>query len=85
MSKSNNNNYSHTFFGKLTDAYETTKYVIIKNDHGDTRMMSKPRYRGMAANVLSKAKTLIGQDVNIRTSQNTGNWSDDKWFSDVYV
>ena len=47
--------------------------------------MSMETYKESALNVYEKALNLTGQNVEVRTSQNTSNWSTQVWFSDINV
>ena len=76
-------NFVWNKFGKLIDVRQHNNMLKITNDHGDVRQMSIKKYKQSAHNVEAKAKTLIGQDIEYRTSQNTKNYSTDVWFSDV--
>lgn len=64
---------------------------VIKNDSlvslifdDNTKVkMSRKKYRDAADDVFNKATALKGQQIVYRTSQNTGDWSSDQWFSDI--
>ena len=71
-------------FGILESVSDNYGFVIIKNTLGDTRKMSKTKYKESALNIHKKALTLIGKKVQIQTSQNTNNWDDKEWFSDIF-
>ena len=57
-------------------------YLKIYNDKGEVRKMS-PKYKDLFEAVCKKANNFKGQNVSIRTSQNTNSWLTSDWFSDV--
>jgi hypothetical protein len=71
-------------FGILESVRMDDQYVFILNTKGEMRMMSKVKYKDSADKVFLKAQDLIGKNVKIQTSQNTSNWSESKWFSDLF-
>lgn len=81
--KLNDTNSVITYFGKLTKVDMTPTMLSIHNEDGEVRMMSVKKYKDMAQRVRKQAEDLIGQCVDIRTSQATGNWSANKWFSGI--
>jgi len=70
-------------FGTLSDVDNDGDYVWITNTDSEIRKMSIGKYKESAERVYSKAQSLIGQEVRIRTSQNTSSWSTSEWFSDI--
>ena len=76
-------NFSNNNFGVLKYVTKDEKYVRIQNEDGEMRLMSRKKYRHNADAIEKKARALIGKKVSIRTSQNTKDWSTDKWFSDI--
>ena len=75
------NNFIWTKFGKLSGVHGEEQLHIV-NENGEERIMSE-KYRGMIPKVKSKAEQLIGKSVEFRTSQNTAEWSTNKYFSDI--
>jgi len=57
--------------------------VFVTNDSGKTLKMSIKKYKESALSVYEKALTLKNQSVNVRTSQNTSDWSTEEWFSEI--
>ena len=57
-------------------------YLKIYNDKGEVRKMS-PKYKDVFEAVCKKVNNFKGQNVSIRTSQNTNSWLTSDWFSDV--
>ena len=76
--------YVNNDFGILAEVLISGSFLVIRNTDGKTRKMSRSKYKESADEVESKAKGLIGKAVGIRTSQNTGDWSESEWFSDIY-
>jgi len=72
-------------FGILEKVEKDNSFVLITNSNGDSRKMSVSKYKESAENVYSKAQNLIGKEVSILTSQNTGDWSTSVWFSDIFL
>ncbi|GAD89656.1 MULTISPECIES: hypothetical protein [Vibrio] len=70
-------------FGILSEVTKDNSYVYIKNSDGRYLKMSIGRYKESALNIYDKALTLKGQNVEVRTSQNTSNWSTQEWFSEI--
>lgn len=73
------------YFGILAKVYQTGTMIVIESEDGQQRMMSRKKYRDSATRVYGKAQSLLGQEVEVRTSQSTKNWSEDKWFSDINI
>jgi hypothetical protein len=71
-------------FGTLSSVKKDDSFVWITNTNGESRKMSLGKYQESAEVVYAKAKTLVGQEVNILTSQNTAEWSTSEWFSDIF-
>ncbi len=71
-------------FGTLSNVEKDYSYVWITNTDGDRRKMSIVKYKESADEVYSKALSLVGKEVSIKTSQNTNPWSTSEWFSDVF-
>ncbi|HGE8266095.1 TPA: hypothetical protein ACGD2I_000492 [Aeromonas hydrophila] len=72
-------------FGILAKVSADGQMVTITNEAGSTRQMSMLAYKESAEAVYHKCFPLIGQAVNIQTSQNTAKWNPLIWFSDVSV
>jgi hypothetical protein len=72
-----------TNFGQLSDSDDDGRYLYIINDSGDRRQMSLAKYAPSIPNIKEKINILKGESIQIRTSQNTGAWSSDTWFSDL--
>jgi hypothetical protein len=72
-------------FGVLDKVSKDSSYVYIQNVVGNSLKMSMGTYKESALNVYEKALNLTGQNVEVRTSQNTSNWSTHVWFSDINV
>lgn len=71
-------------FGTLSKVEKNYSFVLITNTAGQIRKMSLSKYKESADEVYNKAQSLIGQEVIIRTSQNTNDWSSSEWFSEIY-
>lgn len=76
--------YVRNDFGTLSNVKKDHSYVLITNTNGDIRKMSLEKYKESAEAVYFKALKLVGKEVGLLTSQNTANWSDSEWFSDIY-
>jgi len=74
-----------TNFGQLSDSDDDGKYLYIINDSGDRRQMSLAQYAPSIPKIKEKIDILKGKSIQIRTSQNTGSWSSDTWFSDLSI
>ena len=72
-------------FGTLAKVEMNSDYIIITNSRGEQRKMSRGRYKESADAVYEKAQDMIGKEVSIQTSQNTGPWDSDTWFSDIFL
>lgn len=72
-----------TNFGVLSDSNEDTKYLYIFNENNDRRQISLSKYAPAIPGIKEKVNLLKGKSIQIRTSQNTGNWGADTWFSDL--
>jgi len=72
-----------TNFGKLSDSNDDGRYLYIINDSGNRRQMSLAKYAPSIPKIKEKINILKGEYIQIRTSQNTGSWSSDTWFSDL--
>jgi hypothetical protein len=72
-----------TNFGQLSDSDDDGKYLYIINDSGDRRQMSLAKYAPSIPKIKEKINILKDKSIQIRTSQNTGAWSSDTWFSDL--
>ena len=70
-------------FGSLTGTFEDDRYLYITNATGEQRQISISKYSPAIPNLRKKIELLIGKNCIIRTSQNTGNWSEEKWFSEI--
>lgn len=75
--------YVWTHFGVLTKVSADNRMVTITNKAGSTRQMSMVAYKESAEVVYHKSFSLIGQAVDIQTSQNTAEWNPQVWFSDI--
>jgi hypothetical protein len=71
-------------FGTLKDVIENDQVIEITNTNNQKLVMSRSKYKESADRVYAKAQNLIGKEVKVQTSQNTSNWSTDKWFSDIF-
>ena len=71
------------YFGTLSKVERTSNYIIITNHKGYERKMSRQKYQESAEFVYKVALDLIGEEVEIRTSQNTSDWSTSEWFSEI--
>ena len=71
-------------FGILKSVDQNPGFVIITNTAGESRKMSKSKYKESADTVYSKALNLVGKEVQIQTSQKTNDWSTSEWFSDIF-
>lgn len=78
-----NNNFVWNDFGRLKGVSNDDSMVYITNTEGKTLKMSKRKYKKSALIVQSKAENLVNHSVQVRTSQNTANWSSAEWFSDI--
>lgn len=76
--------YVRNDFGTLKSVTKENSFVIITNENSVKLKMSITQYKESAEEVYEKAKSLIGKEVVVRTSQNTNDWSTATWFSDVY-
>ena len=72
-------------FGTLEKVEKNVGLIIITNIKGEQRKMSIIKYQESANEVYKKAQNFIGKEVNIQTSQNTNDWSDLVWFSNIYL
>lgn len=75
--------YHWSSFGTLTDVSKNRDEVIIRNSFNEVRIMSIRAYKKNAIEIYEKALNLIGKQVEIRTSQNSKEWSPKKWFSEI--
>ncbi len=75
--------YVWTHFGVLVNVSTDDKMITITNETGSTRQMSNVKYKESAEAVYHKCRSLIGQSIDIRTSQNTAAWCPRVWFSDI--
>lgn len=76
--------YVRNDFGTLSNVKRDNSFVWIINSDGDMRKMSISKYKESAEEVYAKAQTLVGKEVRIRTSQNTADWNESEWFSDIF-
>ena len=76
-------NFTWTDFGVL-DRYSYDSYgnLFVHNTENETRKMSA-KYSSIFNQIEHKCQLLQGKFVQIRTSQNTGDWSTLTWFSDI--
>jgi hypothetical protein len=79
-----NMGYVRNDFGTLVDVRKNQYYVIITNENGNERKMSISKYQENAERTFLKAQSLVGKNVSILTSQNTADWSESVWFSDIF-
>ena len=77
------NDFVWNSFGTLADVSKTDKYVVIENSDGKSLKMSIFTYKESAMAVFEKALGFQGQTVQVRTSQNTNDWSVEEWFSEI--
>ena len=76
--------YVRNDFGTLVDVRKNQYYVIITNENGNERKMSIIKYKENAERTFLKAQSFIGKKASISTSQNTADWSESVWFSDIF-
>ncbi len=69
-------------FGVLVPHQEDDWYLYAINEEGAERQISKRKYPNYPK-IREKLEILVGKRVQLRTSKNTSNWSEEKWFSDV--
>ena len=74
-----------TEFGILERSFESSdgRYLIIENDQHETRKISLAKYASAIPRLRDKIEVLTKRAIQIRTSQNTGEWSTSEWFSDL--
>lgn len=74
-----------TTFGTLTAVIDepTIPYLFIENELGESRKISRNKYRAQLAMLQTKLPRLMGKSVDIETTQVTATWATDEWFSDV--
>lgn len=72
-------------FGKLTGSCEDGRYLYITNDNGENRKISISKYSSTIAGIRKKIALLDDKHCIIRTSQNTGDWSEEIWFSEISI
>ena len=83
MKRLNETNSVWNSFGILKHVSNDNRMIRVQNEDGDIRMMSVRKYAQSARNVEAKARTMIGEEVKVRTSQATDNWDANKWFSGI--
>ena len=79
-------NFIWTEFGKLVDYDDgdfDPRYLFIINDNNERRKISIQKYGASVDIIRQKINALLDKNIQIRTSQNTGNWSTEEWFSDL--
>ena len=75
-----------TEFGKLVDYDDGVidpRYLFIINENNERRKISIPKYGVSVDLIRQKIVALLDKNIQIRTSQNTGDWSTEEWFSDL--
>lgn len=74
-----------TEFGILERSFESSdgRYLFIENDQHETRKISLTKYAAAIPRLRDKIAILNKRAIQIRTSQNTGDWSTSEWFSDI--
>jgi len=78
--------YVWTKFGQLVDSDDSDgRYLYIINDSGERRKISLVTYAPSIPKIKEKINLLKGENIQIRTSQNTEDWSSDVWFSDLSI
>ncbi len=77
--------FSWNNFGVLARQSEDDLYLYIHNQNGGSRKIRKDKYEARLPNLRQKIQTLIGQPIIFCTSQNTADWTENKWFSDIDV
>jgi len=77
--------YIWSNFGLLKSHREDEKYLYIINDKKEERKISLAKYAPSIAKIRNKIDVATGYPIQIRTSQNTGNWNTDIWFSDLSI
>lgn len=70
-------------FGKLSGTYEDGRYLYITNNNGENRKISINKYSSTIPLIRKKIALLNDKHCIIRTSQNTGDWSEEIWFSEI--
>jgi hypothetical protein len=79
-------NFIWTEFGKLVDFDDGVidpKYLFIFNENQENRKISIQKYGASVEIIRQKINALLDKNIQIRTSQNTGAWSTEEWFSDL--
>jgi len=79
-------NFIWTEFGKLVDFDDGVidpKYLFIFNENQENRKISIQKYGASVDIIRQKINALLDKNIQIRTSQNTGSWSTEEWFSDL--
>ncbi len=81
-------NSTWSYFGTLADVYmdADSRYLVIVNDEGGERKLSKRAYgENYLKGIEEKIENLnlIGENIDIKTDQHTGNWDTREWFSDI--
>ena len=76
-----------TTFGTLTAIIDepTIPYMFIENELGESRKISRSKYRAQIPMLQSKLPRLMGKSVDIETTQVTATWATEEWFSDVKI
>jgi hypothetical protein len=77
------NDFVWNSFGTLANVTKSDRYVVIENSDGKSLKMSIAKYKESAISVFEKALSFQGQTVQVRTSQNTSDWSVEEWFSEI--
>ena len=72
-------------FGKLKDTFEDGRYLYITNDVGQKRKISIIKYSTTIPIIRKKIALLRDRYCIIRTSQNSGDWSEEVWFSEISI
>lgn len=72
-----------THFGQLKNTRQDDKYLYLINEKNEERKISLSKYAPAIPKIKEKINACKGYPIQIRTSQNTGNWGTDIWFSDI--
>ena len=76
--------FEYNKFGVLKQIESSGPYWIITNEKGDKRWINHQKFQ-RTYDFLEKMKMMIDHKVVYRTSKNHGDYSSDRWFSDLYV
>jgi hypothetical protein len=80
-------NFVYFKFGKMAEPRKFVDWIYAYNEEGDYRKINRNKYP-RADEIYDKMVELIGHEVILRTSKNTGNYgrpAEEIYFSDVYL